>query len=180
MVAEASAYVDQTFRATVTASTGGATDTFTCSSQTWMVAGDTVRFSGTVFGGINTTTTYYILASGLTSTSFKVSLTPGGTAVDLSTAAGSMLVKWYYNSASCFNDVRSYVNALVKDIIYTGNYNSVLAGRYYRSALTGSKLEDMFYVRNGCGLRNCTLTGLDGTSDGNTTGITSGLTVANE
>ena len=179
MVAEASAYIADTFKATVTSSNGG-TDTFTCSSQTWMVAGDTVRFSGTTFGGVNTTSTYYILSSGLTSTTFKVSLTPGGTAVDLSGAAGSMTVSWYYNSASCFNDVRSYVDAISKDIIYTGNYNSVLAARYYRNALTGSKLEDMFYVRNGCGLRNCTLTGLDGTSDGDTTGVTSGLTAANE
>lgn len=180
ITAEAAAYIDQTFRATVTAATGGATDQFTCGSQTWMVAGDTVRFSGTVFGGINTTTTYYILSSGLSATTFKVSLTPGGTAVDLTTAAGSMTVKWYYNSSSCMNDVRSYVDAISKDIVYTGNYNSVLAARYYRSALTGSKLEDMYLVRNGCGIRNQTLLGLDGSSDGDQTGVQSALTPANE
>jgi len=182
MVAEATAYIDQTFRATVSASTGGATDTFTCSSQTWLVAGDTVRFYGTVFGGINTTTTYYILASGLTSTSFQVSLTPGGTAVDLSTAAGSMLVKWYYNSASCQNDVGNYVEAIAHDMKYTGNYKSVMAARFYRNALTGSKLEDMYYVSRGCGVRNMTLLGLDGTSDGNTAGAgdADGLTAPNE
>lgn len=182
MVAEAMAYVDQTFRATVSASTGGATDQFTCSSQTWLVAGDTVRFSGTVFGGISANTTYYILASGLTATTFKVSLTPGGTAVDLSTAAGSMLVKWYYNSASCQNDVRNYVEAIAHDMKYTGNYKSVMAARFYRNAFTGSKLEDMYYVSRGCGVRNMTLLGLDGTSDGNTAGAgdADGLTVANE
>jgi len=182
MVAEATAYVDQTFRATVSASTGGATDEFTCSSQTWMVAGDTVRFSGTVFGGISTNTTYYVLASGLTATTFKVSLTPGGSAVDLSTAAGSMLVKWYYNSASCQNDVRNYVEAIAHDMKFTGNYKSVMAARFYRNAFTGSKLEDMYYVSRGCGIRNQTLLGLDGTSDGNTAGAgdADGLTVANE
>jgi len=182
LAAEATAYANYTFKTTVTASTGGATDTFTCSSQTWMVAGDTVRFSGTVFGGVNTSTTYYILSSGLTSTSFKVSLTAGGTAVDLSTTSGSMIVSWYYDSARCQNDVRNYVKAIAADLMYTGNYNSVYAARFYRSALTGSKLEDMFYVKNGCGVRNHTLLGLDGTSDGNTSGAgdADGLTAVNE
>ena len=181
LAAEATAYADNTFKSTVTASTGSTTDQFTCGSQTWMVAGDTVRFSGTVFGGISTNTTYYILASGLTSTTFKVSLTSGGTAVDLSTAAGSMTVRWYYSSTRCQNDVRNYVRAISYDLIYTGNYKSTLAARYYRNALTGSKLENMFLVRNGCGVRNMTVTGLDGSSDGNTTGYhADGLLPANE
>jgi hypothetical protein len=63
---------------------------------------------------------------------------------------------------------------------FTGNYNVVLAARYYRNALTGSKLEDMFYVANGCGLRNMTVLGLDGSSDGNTTGQQSALSAPNE
>lgn len=179
LVAEAGAYIADTFKSTVTSSDAG-TDTFTCGSQTWMVAGDTVRFTGTTFGGISQNITYYVLSTGLTATTFKVSLTPEGTAVDLSTASGSMTVSWHYNSASCFNDVRNYIDAIADDIIHTGNYNSVLAARYYRSALTGSKLEDMYYVRNGAGLRNQTVLGLDGSSDGNTTGVTDPLTSANE
>ena len=170
MAAEATAYINQTYKSTVSASTGGATDEFTCGAQTWMVAGDAVRFTGTVFGGISTGTTYYILSSGLTGTTFKVSLTPGGTAVDLSTAAGSMTVSYYYDQARCQNDVRRYIEAIARDMTYTGNYYSVLASRYYKNAYTGSKLEDMFYVRNGCGIRNQTLLGLDGSSDGNLTG----------
>lgn len=181
LAAEATAYANETFKATVTSADAG-TDTFTCGSQTWMVAGDTVKFSGTTFGGVNTTTTYYILASGLTATTFKVSLTLGGTAVDLSAASGSMTVTWNYDTARCQNDVRNYVKAISSDLMYTGNYYSVYAARFYRSALTGSKLEDMFYVRNGCGIRNHTLLGLDGTSDGNTAGAgdADGLTVVNE
>jgi len=177
--AEATAYANNTFKATVS-SADGPSDTFTCSSQTWMVAGDTVRFSGTTFGGVNTTTTYYILSSGLTATTFKVSLTPNGTAVDLSAASGTMTVTWYYNSARCENDVRNYINAIADDMTYTGNYYVTLASRYYLRALRGSKLEDMYYVRNGCGVRNQTLLGLDGSSDGNTTGVTDPLTPANE
>jgi hypothetical protein len=181
--AEATAYINETYKSTVTASTGGATDTFTCGSQTWMVAGDAVRFTGTVFGGISTGVTYYILSSGLTSTSFKVSLTLNGTAVDLSTTSGSMTVTYYYDSSRCQNDVSRYIEAIAYDLKYTGNYKSVLAARYYRSALTGSKLEDYFYVSDGGGLRNCTLTGLDGSSDGNTAGAgtyPSGMLPANE
>jgi len=181
MAAEATAYADNTFSTAVSSADAG-TDTFTCTSQTWMVAGDTVRFTGSVFGGISTGVTYYILSSGLTSTTFKVSLTAGGTAVDLSAGAGTMTVSWYYDAARCQNDVRNYVRAIAKDLMYTGNYNSVYGARYYRNALTGSKLEDMFYVRNGCGIRNHTLLGLDGTSDGNTAGAgdADGLTVVNE
>jgi hypothetical protein len=180
LVAEADAYIADTFKATVSASDNG-TDVLTCGSQTWMVAGDTVRFTGTVFGGVSLNTTYYVLSASLTATTFKISLTPGGTAVDLSTASGTMTVKWYYGSASCNNDVRNYVEAIAHDLVYTGNYKSVSAAQYYRNALTGSKLEDMFYVKNGTGLRNCTLTGLDGSSDGNTTGYQSALTtVPNE
>lgn len=181
LVAEADAYIAVTFQSTVSA-VNASTDTFTCFSQTWMVAGDTVRFTGTVFGGVAVNTTYYIIAAGLTATTFRISTSLGGTAVDLSAGSGLMTVNWFYGNASCNNDVRNYIDAITYDLIYTGNYRSVLAARYYRSAYTGSKLEDMFYVRNGGGLRNATLTGLDGTSDGNIAGAgdPDGLTVANE
>lgn len=177
MVAEATAYIADTFKATVTASTGGATDTFTCSSTSWMVAGDPIRFSASN-GGVTSGVTYYV-QSVVNATTFKVTTTLGGSALDLSTAAFSMTVSYYYSITTCERDVGLFVDSIVKDMIYTGNYYSTLSGRYYRSALTGSKLEDMFYVRNGCGLRNCTLTGLDGTSDGNTTGVQSALSSVN-
>ena len=181
IAAEANAYVANTFKTTVSSANGG-TDTFTCGSQTWLVAGDTIRFTGTVFGGVALNTTYYVLASGLTATTFKISTSLNGTAVDLSAASGTMVANWYYSAARCENDIKNYIEAIADDMTYTGNYHSVLASRYYRNALTGSKLEDMFYVSNGCGVRNCTLTGLDGTSDGNTAGAgdADGLTPANE
>jgi hypothetical protein len=46
---------------------------------------------------------------------------------------------------------------------YVGNYKSLLAARYYRNAVLGSATEDMFYLRDSTGVRNCTLTGLEGT-----------------
>jgi hypothetical protein len=64
---------------------------------------------------------------------------------------------------ACKRDVRRYIDAWKYDIIYTGNYKSLLAARYYRNAVLGSQGEDMFYLRDATGVRNCTLTGLSGT-----------------
>jgi hypothetical protein len=68
-----------------------------------------------------------------------------------------------YNVALCKRDVNRYIDAIKYDLIYAGNYKSLLAARYYVNAVNGSLLEDMFYLRNGTGLRNCTVAGLTGT-----------------
>jgi len=67
------------------------------------------------------------------------------------------------NELSCKRDVREYVDAVCNDLIYTGNYKALVAAKYYEVAVTGSLASDMFYLRNGTGLRNCTLQGLTGT-----------------
>lgn len=68
-----------------------------------------------------------------------------------------------YDVAACARDIDRYIDALKEDLIYTGNYKSLLAARYYVNAVMGSTEEDMFYMRNGTGLRNCTVAGLSGT-----------------
>jgi hypothetical protein len=69
-----------------------------------------------------------------------------------------------FDSELCKRDVRRYIDAFKYDIIYTGNYKSLLAARYYRNAVLGcAETEDMFYVRDATGIRNCTLKGLDST-----------------
>jgi hypothetical protein len=68
-----------------------------------------------------------------------------------------------FNPELCKRDVRRYIDAWKYDIIYTGNYKSLLAARYYRNAVLGSQSEDMFYCRDATGVRNCTLNGLTGT-----------------
>ena len=70
---------------------------------------------------------------------------------------------YVYDTDKCERDVNAYLDAIVHDLIYTGNYKSLLAARYYVNAVNGSLLEDMFYVRDGSGIRNCTLNGLTGT-----------------
>jgi hypothetical protein len=68
-----------------------------------------------------------------------------------------------FDSELCKRDVHRYIDAWKYDIIYTGNYKSLLAARYYRNAVLGSQGEDMFYCRDATGVRNCTLNGLTGT-----------------
>ena len=70
---------------------------------------------------------------------------------------------YVYNVDKCERDIHRYIDAMKHDLIYTGNYKSLLAARYYTNAVTGSLTEDMFYMRNGTGLRNCSTLGLTGT-----------------
>ena len=69
-----------------------------------------------------------------------------------------------FDSTKLIADVRSYIDAFAYDIIYTGNYKSLLQARYYRNQILGcDDTEDMFYVRNATGIRNCTLKGIEST-----------------
>jgi len=68
-----------------------------------------------------------------------------------------------YNVASCSRDVNRYIDALKYDLVYTGNYKTLTYAKLYVNAVTGSLLQNMFLVRNACGLRNCTVQGLTGT-----------------
>ena len=66
------------------------------------------------------------------------------------------------DDAKCKRDMKQYVLAVLWDMEEYGNYRSVLNGRWFSNAVNGSTLEDMFYLENGTGLRNCTLKGLSG------------------
>jgi hypothetical protein len=55
------------------------------------------------------------------------------------------------------------IDALDYDLKRTGNYQTLREAEYYRNSVNGSSLQDMFYLRNATGVRNCTLTGLSGT-----------------
>jgi hypothetical protein len=59
-------------------------------------------------------------------------------------------------------DLDRFINSVQYDLQFPGNYKSILSARYYANAVTGSKLEDMFYVRDTTGVRNMTLRGLSG------------------
>tara|TARA_B100000586_G_scaffold67516_1_gene46982 strand:+ start:13531 stop:19611 length:6081 start_codon:yes stop_codon:yes gene_type:complete len=65
----------------------------------------------------------------------------------------------------CLADVKIYLQAIMDDLQYTGNYKSLKASdAYINSRLsTGSSASDMFYCRNATGIRNMTVQGLIGT-----------------
>jgi hypothetical protein len=67
-----------------------------------------------------------------------------------------------FDTTLCKRDLDRFIDAWKYDLLYGGNYKSVLAGRYYSNGVIGSALEDMFYVRDATGIRNCTLKGLNG------------------
>ena len=59
-------------------------------------------------------------------------------------------------------DVQQFLRGIRYDLRYPGNYKSVQSGRHYVNNVNGSQLEDMFYLRDITGLRNCTVEGLSG------------------
>jgi hypothetical protein len=161
IVSEITAYGAATYTTSVTA-LAAATDVFTCADTSWMQRNAAIRFAGTVFGGVSTGTTYYI-QNVVSSTTFKIStLRNSNTALDLSAATGTMVVSLYYPVSECERDVNAYIDALKFDLQYPGNYKSRMAARLYANAVMGSLEEDMYYLRNGTGVRNMTLQGLTG------------------
>jgi hypothetical protein len=68
-----------------------------------------------------------------------------------------------YNADKCRRDVNKYIDAIKHDLLYSTNYRSLRAAEQYVNAVNGSITKDMFYMRNGTGLRNCTVSGLTGT-----------------
>jgi len=161
IVAEITAYGAATYTTSVTAS-AAATDVFTCADTSWMQRNAAIRFTGTVFGGVSTGTTYYV-QNVVSATSFKIATTRNSnTAFDASAGTGTMTVSLYYPVGECERDVNAYIDALKFDLQYPGNYRSRFAARYYANAVNGSLEEDMYYLRNGTGIRNQTLQGLTG------------------
>jgi hypothetical protein len=55
-----------------------------------------------------------------------------------------------------------FLRAVAYDIQYTGNYKTLLSGRRYVNFALGSQTDDLFWMRDVTGLRNCTIEGLSG------------------
>jgi len=77
-------------------------------------------------------------------------------------ASGSIWDGYTYNETLCQRDIDYYIDALKYDLMWTGNYASRYVARFYNNSVTGSQEEDMFYLRDATGVRNCTLNGLNG------------------
>lgn len=75
---------------------------------------------------------------------------------------GSIWEDYTYDVDLCLRDVGLYIDALKYDLKYPGNYKSRYVSRYYANGVKGSREEDMFYLRDACGLRDCSVFGLNG------------------
>lgn len=71
----------------------------------------------------------------------------------------------YVQPARFVPDIIRIINALIYDLRYTGNYKSQTVGTYFYHSRQGNEniKSNMFLLRDGTGLRNCTLIGLEGT-----------------
>jgi hypothetical protein len=132
----------------------------------------TVAYTGFVSGGLTAGTTYYV-ASVPSTTTFTVTTSEGftnvntgatGTPVALTTvAAPAMNVAYYYPVAATQQDIGYYLNAIIYDLQYTGNYRSLRYAQVLLNSINGSAQSNMWLVRNACGVRNMTMNGLTGT-----------------
>ena len=165
LAAEATAWITQSYGGTVT-STASASDTFTTSTSHNLTVGDPVTFTGSIIAGSGVTvgTTYFVLTAPTTKTftitDSQVTLTPVNISAD---GTGSMTVRYAYDETSCQRDMKEYLEAIIYDLSYTGNYKSLRAAELYLNAVNGSQLSNMYLVRNGTGVRNMTCSGLNGT-----------------
>jgi hypothetical protein len=64
------------------------------------------------------------------------------------------------------NDVFALVRGIARDLKYSGNYATLLAGQRYVNATLGSTNQDLFWVRDTTGIRQMTTRGVAGTLDG--------------
>jgi hypothetical protein len=114
------------------------------------------------FGEIQLNKQYFVLAVPSTSTLVLTATQYSTTPLTVSTSEGAMTLQYYYNTAKCIRDTTEFVNAFVYDLNYNSNYKALRAATLYNNAVSGSISENMFLVRNGTGIRNCTMTGLTG------------------
>ena len=69
-----------------------------------------------------------------------------------------------FNEDTCARDLGLFIDAIKYDLLYPGNWKSIEAVNYYANAADGARnaRQNMFLLRDGTGLRNMTLKGLNG------------------
>ena len=190
LVDEVLFYVDNFFKDVVTQFTTSSSE-LTISNTNWLFPGMPIKFNdgndvdgAVITAGLDESVTYYVLE--ITSdTTFTISDTKFGslvTPLTLTQNSQFEVIKAYaYNRTLCARDVRAYIDAIKWDLVWAkqssrsytkygfnvtlylpGIYKTRLAARYYVNSVLGSQEEDMYYLRNGTGLRLQTVEGLQG------------------
>jgi hypothetical protein len=155
---------------TLATATVASTNKITLNRVIGAYVGMPIVFSGTVFGGLNANTTYYVTSYETISSTITVSATLNGPAVSLTSATGLMTAiagqfaglatgQTYYVIGSSITPTSFQVTTVMggtNPVILTDTSNQS-APIYGADAI-----KDMFYLRNACGVRNMTLRGLLG------------------
>jgi len=131
----------------------------------------TVTYTGFVSGGVTAGTIYYV-ASVPSTTTFTLTTIEGFTNINTGTvgatvilsavSAPAMTVSYYAPTALTQTDIGYYLNAIVYDLQYTGNYRSLRYAQVLLNSINGSAGSNMWLVRNASGIRNMTMNGLTG------------------
>ena len=191
---EATSYVNDYYSDTVTATTASS-GALTVTSTGWLRQNRPIKFTGTgtEVGGLTLDTTYYV-KNILSSTTFTISATIGGTDITVTDDTGAMSVEkdYEYSVALCERDIKSIIDAMKWDLKYAPNYRRTYTGgisltvpatyktryasRFYVNSVLGSQEEDFYYLRNGTGIRLQTLEGLNGDMTAETAAGTSRMT----
>ena len=157
---EATAWITQSYGGTVT-DTSSIDSTFTTSANHNFTVGDPVIFTN-AFGGVSSDVTYYVYTTPSDTTFTVAESLTALTPISLTTQSATAIVRYSFDAVACARDMEEYVTALATDLNWSSNYRSTRAAELYVNAVKGSEYSDMFRTRNACGLRNCTLSGLDG------------------
>jgi hypothetical protein len=153
--------------ATETSATG---NKVTLNNTIGAYVGMPIKFSGTNFGNINTNTTYYITAYDTITSTIVISETLNGDPLELANATGNMeAVAGQFaglTTGQSYYVIGSSITPTTFQISETsgGTTPAILTDTSNQSASIygAAGIKDMFYVRNGCGIRNMTLKGLTG------------------
>ena len=170
LATEVTAWYNANYGGTVTSLTSG-TNLITTSAAHGFNVNDPVVFSGTTAGGITTGIVYYVLTVPSTTT-FTVTTAEGylnantgssnAVLVLTSVPSPTMTVAYYQQPLQTQNDITYFLNAIIYDLQYTGNYRSLRYAQVLLNAINGSAQSNMWLVRNACGIRNMTMNGLTG------------------
>ena len=156
---EATAWIKASFGGTAI-QVSGTPSLITFNAAHNLVVDDPIVFATTI-GGITAGQTYYVVTAD-SATTIQIASTKGGAALQFAGGTGSSAVSYAFDEAACKRDMARYIESIVYDLQYPGNYHSLRAARLYVNAVDGSEYSDMFHVRDATGCRNMTLNGLRG------------------
>jgi hypothetical protein len=125
------------------------------------IVNDPIKFNGAV-ANLSANTVYFVKTV-TSDSSVTVSATLGGTQIIiLGSVTGTPSASYGFDEVVYRRDIERYVEAIVYDLQYPGNFKALRETELYLNNVNGSERSDLYRVRNSTGVRNQTLNGLRG------------------